>query len=79
MNCTHILARHSTPISCLDLWYSTRDHYLRLGSYREQNFYLKLRIRQGKLGQGWLAINTCKSSLSGCGNNGIVLLQIRLY
>ena len=52
MNSTHILVRHSTPISCLDLWYSTRDHYLRLGSYREQNFYLKLRLRQEKLGQG---------------------------
>ena len=50
MNSTHILVRHSTPISCLDLWYSTRDHYLRLGSYREQKGLTLVQF----FGAGWV-------------------------
>ena len=38
-------------------------------------FYLKLRLQQEKIGQGWMATNTCKSSLSGCGKNGIVFYK----
>ena len=52
MNCTHILARHSTPISCLDLWYSTMPLILRRDSCN--NYFGARRLGTD---QGFIAAN----------------------